>query len=265
MKGRPSVGFIYQAVTLLLVVVTVHAAYVALVWPRASIVEAEQQARVAADRTYVPAPSLWVILRDYEQEAEIILMLWAMALLAHKAYEVSRERVLLRTDLVSIAEGESVLPEDAREHSRALEALPEPQRSYLYPRALLTALQRFRATGNIHDVSNAVSNICRVESERMDSELAMIRYIAWAIPSIGFIGTVRGISQAMSLAHKAVEGDISGVTANLGLAFNSTFVALALSLILMFALHQLQRVQERLVLDTETACDRHLIQNLQNR
>lgn len=265
MKGLPAGGFIYQTLTLLLAVVTVHATYVAIVWPQASIVEAEQRARIAADRNYVPEPSLWVILRDYEQEAEIILMLWAMALLASKAFEVSRERVLLRKDLVSIAEGESILPEDAREHSRALEALPELQRGYLYPRALLTALQRFRATGNIPDVSNAVSNVCRVESERMDSELAMVRYIAWAIPALGFIGTVRGISQAMQLVHKAVEGDITGITANLGLAFNSTFVALALSLLLMFALHQLQRVQERLVLDTEAVCDRSLIQNLQNR
>ena len=93
----------------------------------------------------------------------------------------------------------------------------------------------------------------------------MIRYIAWAIPSIGFIGTVRGIGEALGLAHKALEGDISGVTASLGLAFNSTLIALILSIILMFALYQLQLLQERLVLDTQTACDRGLIQNLQSQ
>jgi len=93
----------------------------------------------------------------------------------------------------------------------------------------------------------------------------MVRYIAWAIPSIGFIGTVRGIGQAMGYVHKAVEGDISGVTASLGLAFNSTFVALVLSIILMFLLYQLQLAQERVVLDTQTACERGLIQNLQSR
>jgi biopolymer transport protein ExbB/TolQ len=91
----------------------------------------------------------------------------------------------------------------------------------------------------------------------------MIRYIAWAIPSIGFIGTVRGIGEALTQAHRAVQGDISGVTESLGVAFNSTFVALLLSLLLMFVLHQLQLKQERLVLDTESYVDERLLANLQ--
>jgi biopolymer transport protein ExbB/TolQ len=91
----------------------------------------------------------------------------------------------------------------------------------------------------------------------------MVRYIAWAIPSIGFIGTVRGIGEALGQAHKAVEGDIAGVTRSLGVAFNSTLIALLISIVLMFLLHQLQLRQERLVLDTETYVDDHLIRHLQ--
>ena len=91
----------------------------------------------------------------------------------------------------------------------------------------------------------------------------MVRYIAWAIPSIGFIGTVRGIGEALGQAHKAVEGDIAGVTQRLGVAFNSTLIALLISLGLMFLLHQLQLQQERLVMDTKSYLARHLIQRLQ--
>ena len=92
----------------------------------------------------------------------------------------------------------------------------------------------------------------------------MIRYIAWAIPSIGFLGTVRGIGQALGQAHKAVEGDITGVTQSLGVAFNSTFVALLISILIMFLLHQLQLAQERLALDAEEYCDVRLVRHLQN-
>ena len=74
----------------------------------------------------------------------------------------------------------------------------------------------------------------------------MIRYIAWAIPAIGFIGTVRHIGDALLQAHKAVSGDITGVTSSLGIAFNATFVALSLTIVLMFFLHQLQQMQEQL-------------------
>jgi biopolymer transport protein ExbB/TolQ len=117
----------------------------------------------------------------------------------------------------------------------------------------------------VQDVSEAGHAVCAAEAERLDSELSMIRYIAWAIPAIGFIGTVRGIGDALSQAHKAVTGDISGVTEGLGVAFNSTLVALLLSLVLMFLLHQLQLAQERLVLDAETYLDNKLLRNLQVR
>ena len=91
----------------------------------------------------------------------------------------------------------------------------------------------------------------------------MIRYLGGAIPSSGFLGTVRGIREALGQAHKAVQGDIAGVTQSLGVAFNSTFVALLISIIIMFLLHQLQLTQERLVLDSENYCDNRLVRHLQ--
>ncbi len=100
------------------------------------------------------------------------------------------------------------------------------------------------------------------EGERLESELSIIRYIAWAIPSVGFIGTVRGIGNALGQAHRAVEGDITGVTSNLGVAFNSTFIALLISIVLMFFIHQLQLMQERLVLDSERYIDHWFIRRL---
>jgi len=73
---------------------------------------------------------------------------------------------------------------------------------------------------------------------------------------------VRGIGNALGQAHQAVEGDISGVTASLGTAFNSTFVALVISIVLMFFIHQIQLMQERLVLDSEQYVDSWLVRRL---
>jgi biopolymer transport protein ExbB/TolQ len=190
-------------------------------------------------------------------------MLWAFSLMAYKAYTSIQERKILQMNFIPINQGTSILPEDAREYSRPIQALSESDQTYLLPRALLTALHRFRSTRNIQDVSNSVRAICESESDRLDSELSMIRYIAWAIPSIGFLGTVRGIGQALGQAHQAVQGDIAGVTQSLGIAFNSTFVALLISIVIMFLLHQLQLTQERIVLDTESYADNRLIQHLQ--
>ena len=80
--------------------------------------------------------------------------------------------------------------------------------------------------------------------------------------SIGFIGTVRGIGEALGQADIAVQGDISGVTQSLGVAFNSTFIALLISIFLMFLVYQLQLMQERLVFDSENYTNDHLIRHM---
>ena len=88
----------------------------------------------------------------------------------------------------------------------------------------------------MQDVWETAHGVCESGAERLESELSMVRYIAWVIPSIGFIGTVRGIGEALGQAHKAVEGDIAGVTQSLGGAVNSTFIALLISIVLMLLL-----------------------------
>jgi biopolymer transport protein ExbB/TolQ len=189
-------------------------------------------------------------------------MFWALAIMSYKAREIFRERALLDEDLVPIAEGMRILPEDTREFARQVQALPEDRQSMLLPRALLNALRRFNTTRLISDVSGSTNTIFESEAERLESELSMIRYISWAIPSIGFIGTVRGIGEALAQADKAVQGDIAGVTQSLGVAFNSTFIALLISIFLMFLVYQLQLLQERLVFDGKNYVDDKLIRHL---
>ncbi|MCH8895828.1 MAG: MotA/TolQ/ExbB proton channel family protein [Proteobacteria bacterium] len=265
MTRRLPVEFLYQVFSLIVAVIVVHATYVSMIRPQADAILLEREILMEQDAHYVPPRSFYVIIRDFEQETCFILMLWAFALMGYKAVVTSKERSFVFEKLIDVGEGMSILPEDTREYARSLEALDPEQQRRLLPRALLTALHRFRSTKSIQDVSTAVKNICDTEYERMDTELSMVRYLAWAIPSVGFIGTVRGIGQALGRANEAVAGDISGVTQSLGVAFNSTFVALVISIVLMFLLHQLQEAQERLVLDSQNYVDEQLIRYLQVR
>ncbi len=262
MKRRFPVEFVYQVFALILVIIVVHAIYVTSIRPTAFEVLEAQEVRIAQDPYYIPERSLFVLVRDFEQEACFILMLWAFAIMGFKAVSTLRERALLERDLIDVPEGLRILPEDTREYARNLQALPERQRSLLLPRVLLAALERFGSSRNVQDVASAARDACDSEADRLESELSMIRYIAWAIPSIGFIGTVRGIGEALAQAHLAVEGDISGVTQSLGVAFNSTFIALLISIVVMFLVHQLQLLQERLVFESQTYVDHNLIRHM---
>ncbi|NNC99435.1 MAG: MotA/TolQ/ExbB proton channel family protein, partial [Gammaproteobacteria bacterium] len=239
--------FFYQVVAMVLSFIVVHTIYVGLVRPNAeAVIEAERIAIAAQKEAGTSAPikrSAWVVLKDYEQESCFVLMLWVMSIMALKAHGVQAQRKLLSKSLINIEEGRRILPEDARKLARPLEALPEPERGFLLPRALRAALTRYGADSSIQDVSSVVRDLCDTEANRLDSELAMVRYITWAIPSIGFIGTVRGIGTALGNAHEAVAGNIAAVTSSLGVAFNSTFVALLISIVIMFLTHQITLMQ----------------------
>jgi biopolymer transport protein ExbB/TolQ len=261
-KKNIPVEFVFQLFALLTAIIIVHAFYVSIVRPNANQVLEQQAIEAAADPDYVRERSTWVLVKDLEQEACFVLMFWALAIMGYKTREILRERQLLDVDLVPIAEGMRILPEDTREFARQVQALPEPQQRMLLPRSLMNALRRFNSTRNIQDVSSSTNAVFESEADRLESELSMIRYISWAIPSIGFIGTVRGIGEALAQADKAVQGDIAGVTQSLGVAFNSTFIALLISIFLMFLVYQLQLLQERLVFDSQTYVDDKLIRHM---
>lgn len=262
MKKAIPVEFVYQVFSLLIAIIFVHAVYVAIIRPNADAFIEHEVAQMKADSEYVQKRSIFVVIRDFEQEACFILALWAFSIMGYKGYLSYRERKQLDTDPLGSDNDGPDGSLDILRLAKRLDALPHRAREMLLPRALDAALSRFSATGSVHDASAAAREISQTEAERLESELSIIRYIAWAIPSIGFIGTVRGISDALAQAHRAVEGDITGVTQSLGVAFNSTFVALAISIVVMFFVHQLQLAQERVVLDTETYCDRNLIRQL---
>ena len=254
---------VYQVFALIISVIIVHAIYVAVIRPNADAIMAQQVILQEADPDFIQERSLYVVMRDYEQETCIILMLWALSIIGLKVWRNRKESALLERSLLNLDEGISILPEDARNYARPIQALSPAEREYLLPRALISALQRFNTTRSIQDVSSVVKDVCNTEAERLESELSIVRYIAWAIPSIGFLGTVRGIGEALGQAQSAVTGDILGVTTSLGVAFNSTFIALVVSIIIMFVLYQLQLLQDRLVLDTQDYCDNYLIRHLQ--
>ena len=261
-KKNIPIELIYQVFSLLIAFIIIHAAYISVIRPHADEFLEQEHQMMLQDSHYVQKRDFYVVIRDYEQEACFILMLWALAIMGFKGYQTWQENKLLNTDILKLPVNLPIGPEDTRTLLKRLQELPSHMQQYLLPRALRVSIQRFAATRNVHDSSTAMRDVCDSEAQRLETELSIIRYIAWAIPSVGFIGTVRGIGDALAQANRAMEGDITGVTESLGVAFNSTFIALVISIVLMFFIHQLQLLQERLVLDTENYCDENLISRM---
>ncbi|MBU6379637.1 MAG: MotA/TolQ/ExbB proton channel family protein, partial [Gammaproteobacteria bacterium] len=83
--------FLFTIVALLVSIVLVHSVYVLHVRPVAEATLQADRERMAADPNYVSQRSLEVVLKDYEQEAEVILMFWALAIMGYKAIAHRRE------------------------------------------------------------------------------------------------------------------------------------------------------------------------------
>ena len=229
--------FIFSVFSLMIAFILVHAIYAAVIRPNAEAFIAEEKASYAMDANYTPQRSVYVVVKDFEQEACFVLMLWALAIPGFKLRINYDQQQQLNQDFIGLPEEDAISVADSKPISKRIRGLPEDMKDFLLPRVLLGALDRFSSTQKIQDASTEVQNLCEEESDRLESELSIIRYIAWAIPSVGFIGTVRGIGDALAQAHLAVEGDITGVTQSLGVAFNSTFIALVISIVLMFIIH----------------------------
>ena len=166
---------------------------------------------IAQANNISPERHFSVILKDPEQKICLILFLWSLIIGAFNYY-------LLQDDYKSLENNNDPL----------LEELSEKIDS---------------ETSNKEIYSILIEN----KFDLFQLDLSFIKYISWAIPSIGFIGTVRGIGEALSQAAEAIDGDITGMTTSLGVAFNSTFTALLLSIMLMFFITRIEYKQDNLI------------------
>jgi biopolymer transport protein ExbB/TolQ len=234
--------------------IVVHTIYTVVVRPKAMLMEA-----LAAQGQPEMTRSLWIILKDFEQEACLILMFWAMFLIFDKIFSITKTSFLFDVDFLKDCD---LSPPSIKTVLGELDTMKRDLADAPLIRVLRSSLRRFLVAGDIHSASEVVESECAALANKNEAENSMVRYLIWAVPSIGFIGTVRGIGEALSRADEALAGNISGMTSSLGVAFNSTLVALVISIMLMFLLHQLQRLQDNLIVSVNDYLQQRVLDRL---
>jgi hypothetical protein len=205
------------------------------------------------------------LLLGPEQAACYVCAVWAMLILQSRYREVLRQRQAFRLELLPTEEGARILPEDARPLARKVEHMTS-RRPFILANMIRLALGKYAISKSAPDVAEVVRNQADVESSRLVSTMGTVQYLAWAIPAIGFVGTVRGLAGAFGMAGVSSELDMMAFTTQatnqLKIAFDCTLVALLLSLILMYLVHAVQRAEEMLVVDSQEYCQEHLLLRL---
>jgi chemotaxis protein MotA len=174
---------------------------------------------------------------------------------------VKREEQAFGLELLPETEQYVLTPEDIAKVKLSMIEI-ERKEKFLLVDLIKKACTKFRANHSVSETLDMVARQSEIHFRNSDSEQSIIRYIAWAIPSVGFVGTVIGISSSMSVASSAVSAaGIERVTSLLNIAFDTTLVALALSLVLMYLYHAMQENNEKLHARIES----YVLDNLVNR
>lgn len=203
-------------------------------------------------------PAVAIILaRGWTPYAMVSLFVLAMITLFVKWRKLAFQRKAFGIELIPVGTSFALTQETALDVLKALnDAVDDPKRFVLFNR-IERALLNLKNVGNVSDVSEMLRASAENDENHVDSSYGLLSGIVWVIPILGFIGTVIGLSGAIGGFGAVLNSDASTaslkeslapVTANLGVAFDTTFLALVLAMVVQMAMTFLRR-QEDLFLD----------------
>lgn len=145
-----------------------------------------------------------------------------------------------------------------------------PSESFLVNR-VLRGLEHFRILRDSSEVVGRVGSQSDIDANEVDSSYTLLKVLVWAIPILGFIGTVQGIGMAvgsfaatMQAANdmSALKESFNEVTGGLATAFDTTLLALLLSMLIMFPMSSLQKAEQDLLNWVDEYCNENLFKRL---
>ncbi|HZZ80680.1 MAG TPA: MotA/TolQ/ExbB proton channel family protein [Gemmataceae bacterium] len=217
----------------------------------------------ALDETWLSLPpERWAkLLLGPEQIACYCAFTWSFLIFLSRFGEMRRQRRGFALGFLPTDDGARILPEDARPLQRTLDQITASQGPFILANMIRAGLAKLSLSGSSVDVRETLKTQAEADLGRLISSMSTMNYLAWAIPAIGFFGTVRGLAGSMTLAGQGGE-QLRIATGHLTVAFDCTLVALGLSLVSMFFIHALQRAEESLVIDCQQYCLEHLVNRI---
>ena len=193
------------------------------------------------------------------EHAEVILFCCALGALLAKAVASWGERTALRSGLLPAWNGQAAPVADARklrEHLAKKSA--RVQNTYL-GRRVGNVLEFVHSRGSANGLDDQIRCLADNDAMAQDASYSLLRFITWAIPILGFLGTVLGITDAIyGVTPEVLEKSLSTVTGGLATAFDTTALALFLTMVLMFFSFLVERMEQGLLESVDGYVDAEL-------
>ena len=201
----------------------------------------------------------------------VFLSCWCLAFLLIKWRKLKVQRKALDIKLGSDEAGFVISPMNAQEIIKEINKSAFSGADFMVLWRIERALSNLRNIGRVSDVSSFLSDMAENDSNYVENSYTLPKGLIWAIPVLGFIGTVLGLSQAVGgfgavvaggADLEALKGALGGVTGGLATAFETTLIALVAALIIQLLMTLLQHKEEEFLDDAANYCHRNLTSRL---
>lgn len=210
--------------------------------------------------------------RTWVNYTEAWFFFWALAMLYLKWQKLRHQRRAFYIDVLPQEISNEINKDNVGEFIDRFYSFPQRLRDSMIVNRLRKSLELYevgRGNGDVGNMMNAQSNI---DSARIGGSYAIVKVFLWAIPILGFIGTVLGLSQAIGAIDlsntKEVErilASLGNVTSGLGTAFDTTLLGLVLALFLNFPMNALAKAEDDNLTDIDAFCNEVLLPRLSDR
>ena len=201
--------------------------------------------------------------------ANTLFFFWAAAICYLKMLKLKLQRRAMLLDVLPKDLGATINAQNVGAFIDHVYGLPVKLRDSLMVNRIRKALEFFEVRQNVSEVSSMMGSQSAIDGSRIMGSYILLRAFLWAIPLLGFIGTVVGLSHAISgMSFGNVEdvgkivGSINNVTSGLGTAFDATLLGLVFAVFLNFPLNSLSKHEEEALNDIDAYCNEVLLPRL---
>jgi biopolymer transport protein ExbB/TolQ/DNA-directed RNA polymerase subunit RPC12/RpoP len=202
---------------------------------------------------------------------ESFLMFWAVAILIFKFRKLLRQRESMLFDALPESCGAEITLSTLDKFVNHVRELPAQAGDSFLIQRVLRGLEHFRVRQSASETATMLASQSEIDGAAAASSYAMPNVIVWAIPILGFIGTVLGLGTAVAELSESLGGaenvdqikeTLQEITKNLGTAFDTTLIALIMALLLKLPTSSLQKAEEDLLNSVDEYCNENLLRRL---
>ncbi len=203
-----------------------------------------------------------VIQRYVQHLAEqviVVLFFCCIGAFAAKMIAALRERIAQSHQLLPEWNGKPIPVNQVSQLQQTLALQGEGASRSWIGRRIANILTYVSNRGTTNGLDDQMRTLADNDAMTLDGSYALTRFLIWAMPILGFLGTVLGITEAIGgIDPEKMATDTSSITNGLTKAFDATALALSLTLVAMFFSYLVEKLEQNLLERVDVYVDAEL-------